>query len=159
MSIRPFEREIINRFGTYGKAPDRFTGRRGWKGVWIRGHLSTVRQDYPYGMYINWVIFCNQAKHEAEVIIKPGTYQSFRTYFYALNKLGLVTLYAKRRKESGEPGSHKHIYVLTPGMEADPRWESPLQELYPSTDWTTLSAKQKHERRVKYSRRRHPEAE
>ena len=156
MSIRPFEREILDRYGSYGKAPDMLTGRRGWKGVWIRGHLGDRRQDYPYGMYRRWLFFCNQAKYEAEVVIKPGTYQSFRTYFYVLRRLGLVTLYASRPKLSGEPGSGRHIYVLTPGMEEDPRWESPIQELYPSTDWTRLSAKQKLERRGKYKRRRHP---
>lgn len=156
MSLRPFENEILRRFSTYGTAPDMLTGRRGWKGIWIRGHLGDRRQDYPYGIYRRWVSFCNQAK-EAETVIKPGTYQSFRTYFYVLRRLGLVTLYTRRPKPSGEPGSGRHIYVLTPGTEADPRWESPLQELYPSTDWTRLSAKQKQERREKYKRRRHTE--
>ena len=155
MSIRPFEREILDRYGSYGKAPDMLTGRRGWKGIWIRGHLRDRRADYVYNMYRSWRAFCNQALL-AEVKIESGSYDAFRTYFYLLKRLGLVVFYTERGVKPGEPGSARRFYTLTPGLESDPGWERPFQSVYPKTDWTRLSHREKQERREKYSRQRHP---
>ena len=80
--LRPFEQEIIERYSRIGKG-------RGWKGVWIRGHLQDVGSDWPYVMWGRWWSFTLRAER-AEVKIKPGTYQSFRTYIYTLKKLGLI---------------------------------------------------------------------
>jgi hypothetical protein len=156
MSIRPFEREILDRYGSHGKAPDMITRRRGWKGVWIRGHLRDRRADYVYNMFLSWKAFCNQALL-TEVKIKPGSYDAFRTYFYLLKRLGLVVFYAERRPQPGEPGSARRFYTLAPGLESDPGWERPFQSVYPETDWTRLSYSEKHERREKYKRLRHAE--
>lgn len=156
MSIRPFEREILNRYSSYGKAPDMFTRQKGWKGIWVRGHLRDRRADYVYNMFLSWKTFCNQALL-AEVEIKPGSYDAFRTYFYLLKRLGLVVFYAERRAQPGEPGSARRFYTLTSGLESDPRWERPFQSVYPETDWTQLSYREKQERREKYKRRRHTE--
>ena len=156
MSIRPFEREILDRYGSHGKAPDMITRRRGWKGVWIRGHLRDRRADYVYNMFLSWKAFCNQALL-TEVKIKPGSYDAFRTYFYLLKRLGLVVFYAERRPQSGEPGSARRFYTLASGLESDPGWERPFQSVYPGTDWTRLSYSEKHERREKYKRLRHAE--
>jgi len=156
MSIRPFETEILGRFSTYGKAPDMFTGQKGWKGVWVRGHLRDLHQDYVYNMYRRWKAFCDQALL-MEVKIEPGSYDAFRTYFYLLKRLGLVVFYTERRAQPGEPGSARRFYTLAPGLESDPGWERPFQSVYPKTDWTQLSYKDKQERREKYKRLRHPE--
>ena len=154
MSIRPFEREILDRYGSYGKAPDMFTGRKGWKGVWVRGHLRDLHQDYVYNMYRRWKAFCDQALL-TEVKIEPGSYDAFRTYFYLLKRLGLVVFYAERKVQPGEAGSARRFYTLAPGLESDPSWERPFQSVYPETDWTQLSYREKHERREKYKRQRH----
>jgi len=156
MSIRPFEQEILDRYGSYGKAPDMFTRRRGWKGIWIRGHLRDRRADYVYSMFSRWKIFCNNALL-TEVKIKPGSYDAFRTYFYLLKRLGLVVFYTERGTQPGEPGSARRFYTLTLGLESDPSWERPFQSVYPETDWTRLSYKEKQERREKYKKLRHPE--
>ena len=87
--LRPFEREIIERFRFFGKQPDLLTGERGWKGVWIRGHLRDRRRDWVYAMWDYWRMFTESAERLGAKI-KPGTYQSFRTYLYTLKKLGLV---------------------------------------------------------------------
>ena len=58
--MRDFESEIIDRFKTFsvieggGKASPR-------KGVWIRGHLLDIYEDYVYSMFMYWRTFVAEA--------------------------------------------------------------------------------------------------
>jgi len=143
----PWEIEILERFKTYGKQPDSLTGEKGWKGLWIKGYLEYWGTSYVYGMYKAWKAFCKLAE-TYDIKIKPGTYQSFRTYFHLLKKLGLVTEAHLRRP--GERGTERVYYELVRERIDDPAWTRPFQELYPSADWTRLSKIEKKELREKY---------
>lgn len=152
--IRPFEEELVERFGSIGKMVHPKTGERGWKGIWIRGHLLDVKTDYVYSMYLTWRdVFCLYAEGTG-VRINPGTYQAFRTYFYLLKQLGLVRVYLKMSKKPGDRGLPKVHYEVVPERIDDPAWTRPFQTRYPATDWTIKSATEKRELREKYPRRR-----
>jgi len=149
--LRPFEREIIERYRDLGKGPNPVTGVKGWKGLWIRGHLQDVGNSYVYRMWKDWLSFVKIAS-ELGVEIKPGTYQSFRTYFHLLKQLGLVRVYWKAPKE--KRGFSKVYYELVPEKIDDPAWMRPFQTKYPSTDWSLLTFEQRRELKRKYRRRR-----
>lgn len=130
--LRQFELVIVDRYHTMGKAV-------GWKGYWIREHLERVSADYVYGMYKAWNNFCTISE-----IIKAGSYQAFRTYFYLLKSLGLVRVKGTKKGLRGFP---RVYYELVPGKVLDPGWIRPFQLVYPSTDWTLKHPEEK--RRLK----------
>ena len=148
MALRPFETEILERFSNYGTAPDLTTGRKGVKGVWIKGHLRTERADYQEGMYRRWVRF-TEAAALRRVDIKPGDIHAFVTYFWLLRRMGLVRFYTER---PGERGFNRRYFTVTPGRESDPRWENPFQAAYPSADWKKLSVDERRSYRRKYAK-------
>jgi len=149
--LRPFEREIIDRFKTIGKMADPVTGARGWKGLWIRGHLLDVHEDYVYNMWKRWEAFCGIA-YVLGAKIKAGTYQAFRTYFHLLKQLGLVRVYRRMPKEVGRRGRPVVLYELVPERINDPAWTRPFQTKYVKTDWTVKSREEKRALRRKYRR-------
>ena len=88
-------------------------------GLAIREYLLQVGEGYPYEFY---TIFRE---------IKPTTsYDSVRRYFYILKEIGLIT---PTRKVKGRGNFPIQLYMITPGMENDPRWAAPQSELYPAT--------------------------
>lgn len=185
VELRPFEREIVERFTTFGKMMDPVRGVKGWKGVWIRGHLRDKRSDNVYGMWSSWEVFVDKAE-SLGAAIKPGTYQNFCVYVYTLRRLGLIrevrkpdlilrvmtslgmSLYEEFRAHVNrlipDPAARLPEYMVEPGRKAprfyelvprrvnDPAWMRPLQEAYPSTDWTKLSKREKTLRRLRYKR-------
>jgi len=151
--LRPFEREILDRYETVGKMQHPVTGVRGWKGLWIRGRLLEEREDYVYLMFKAWETFCMSAKAFG-VKIKPGTYQAFRTYFHLLKQMGLVRVSFVMPRKPGERGTDKVYYELVPERVDDPAWMRPFQTKYPATDWMRLPLEKRRELRRKYPRRR-----
>jgi hypothetical protein len=185
--LRPFEKEIVDRFTKFGKMADPVRGVKGWKGVWIRGHLRDRGTASIYGMWSSWTIFISRAEILG-AIITPGTYQGFCTYVYILRRLGLIRevrkpelifrvmislgkgLYGELREHINkyieDPMAKLPRYAIEPGRKAprfyevvprkinDPAWMRPLQEAYPSTDWTILSKEEKRMRRTRYKRGR-----
>jgi len=149
--LQPFEREILERYAAMGKMAHPVTGVRGWKGLWIRGRLLEVGSTYVYGLYKSWRTFCEQAE-VLGVKIKPGNYQSFRTYFHLLKQLGLVREHLRIPKHPGEKGLPKVHYEAIIERIDDPAWTRPFQEKYPSTDWTRLPPEERRELREKYRR-------
>jgi len=147
--FRPFELEIVETYKRIGKGV-------GWKGRWIRGWLLTTGSSYVYEMYKAWLLFCKRAELFADVRIKPGTYQSFRTYFYLLNRLGLVE---KITEIPAKRGVKRSYYRIAPGMENHPAWNHPFQALYPSTDWKLLPIEERRRLREKYRPARRGEEE
>lgn len=162
--LRPFEREILERYGRIGKG-------MGWKGFWIREFLQKYPYSDVYSMFSAWKLFCTTAEVHYGVKIKPGTYQAFRTYIGVLHKLGLikreyvpigylecpfchneVRVYPTMLKRK-EPGRIRPVgYDVVPERKGDTAWMRPLQVAYPSTDWTLKTAKEKRALREKYRR-------
>lgn len=144
--LEDFEREIVVSFKAFG------THRTSPKGEWIRGLLKAHPPgDYPYSMWKKWKFFCEQAaKLEAE--IRPGTYQTFRTYIHLLKQQGLIRYYAKGVETP--TGRTTNWYEIVPERQDDPAWRRPFQTKYPNTDWTIKTAREKARLRKKYPRRR-----
>ena len=140
MELRDFELEIIDYYKRFGKGLP-------WKGLWIRGHLLDVKMMYVYSMYKSWRMFCDVAA-EFGAKIKPGDYQSFRTYFHLLKQLGLVRVYLEFVRE----GRRVVAYELVPEKIDDPGWRRPFQIKYPRTDWKAKTSREKHRLRKKYPR-------
>lgn len=136
--LRPFELEIVDTYKRSGKMSP-------WKGMWIRGHLLDVKSTYVYSMYKSWRMFCDIAIDLLEAKIKPGDYQSFRTYFHLLKQLGLV----RRVFEYVEKGRRRVIYEVVPEKIDDPAWGRPFQTKYPATDWTIKPMEEKRAIRLK----------
>ena len=125
--LRDFESEIIDRFKTFsvieggGKARPR-------KGVWIRGHLLDIYEDYVYSMFLQWRLFVAEAwKRGAR--IEAGSYGAFKTYTWLLKKYGLIT--ATRKERGKSPKFLRQYYTYNPDLLEDPRWRNPYGE-YPS---------------------------
>jgi len=126
------------------------TSERGWKGLWVRGQLLEVGSTYVYSLYKSWRTFCEQAE-ALGVKIKPGDYQSFRTYFHLLKQLRLVN---EHRRILGERGLPRVYYEVVMERIDDPAWSRPFQAKYPGTNWTRRTPEEKRELRRKYPRRR-----
>jgi len=124
MALRPFELKIISDFKTFspvvggGQAIPR-------KGVWIRGHLIVVYEDYVYSMFKSWLRFVAEAWRR-DARIKPGTYTSFKTYTWLLTKYGLII--PTRRERGKSPRFLRQYYTYNPALLDDPRWENPYGE-------------------------------
>lgn len=147
--LRPYEREIVERLSSLGKSYNPVTGARGWKGLWIRGYLKDVGEEYVYAMFKEWKAFCQTAE-QLGAKIKQGTYQSFRTYLSLLKKLGLVSSVFTEPSR----GFDRSYYRLVPERIDDPAWTRPFQTAYPSSDWTIKKPLEKALLRERYKRRR-----
>jgi hypothetical protein len=126
--LRDFELNIVKEFKTFtvkeggGKSRPR-------KGVWIRGHLVDVGEDYVYGMFKRWLEFCKAALLEFHAELEPGDYTAFKTYMYLLRKYGLVL---PTRTERGKSTVILRIYYkVNRARLRDPMWLNPFAE-YPS---------------------------
>ena len=116
--LRPFELEILREIRTPPERPGPGGRSVSRKGVWIRGHLQDVGQDYPYNMWKLWREFLG----EAGLKMKAGSYQAFRTYIYILKRLGLIG------RAGGSPSTFsKKYYELNREMVNSPMWRSPFR--------------------------------
>lgn len=126
-SLRDFEVEIVKNFKTFSAIEG--GGRsRPRKGVWIRGHLLNVHEDYIYSMFKRWQLFTAEAWRRGAKI-DTGTYGAFKTYTWLLKKYGLILLTRTERGRSTE--FMRHYYTYNPDLLDDPRWENPYGE-FPS---------------------------
>ena len=124
--FRPFEEEIVEKF----KAPKQFgvggIGGRSAprKGPWIRGYLETVEEDYLLNIFYKWKDFTTRANTFKETKLEPGTYQEFKTFFWLLEKHGLVKF---TRQEPALKRGYipKHFYKLVDQQKDNPLWLNP----------------------------------
>jgi len=129
VALRPFEEEIIANFKTFdptiggGKSRPR-------KGVWIRGHLSDIGEDFIYGMWERWDLFTKAAALR-EAMIESGDYGSFRTYIYLLKRYGLIIPTKRERAKTTSREFFRQYYRVNIGRLKDPHWLNPYGE-YPS---------------------------
>lgn len=90
--MQPFEEEIVREFHPpTGEAPGLY-GKGTMKprlGLWIRGHLLDVGEDYPYGMWKQWNDLCNTA-NSIGVMIPTNNYTQFVIYMSLLQSAGLI---------------------------------------------------------------------
>jgi len=121
--LRPFEERIIADFKMFdptyggGKARPR-------KGVWIRGHLLDVKEDYIYRMWKRWLLFVITAR-QLGATIELGSYQSFRTYIYLLKKHRLVIPTRRERAKSTARQFYRTYYTVNRELLNHPLWENP----------------------------------
>lgn len=123
--MRSFEQKILEKFSGTAKVIGVGT-RVSWKGVWIRDHLFQMKEDYPYGMFLNWLEFA------PELRVRPGDYQAFYKMVYIAKRLELVRAV---REEPGEKGTTRVYYSLTPGSIRRREWLRLYQSMYPTSDW------------------------
>lgn len=149
--LRDFELEIIRGFQLQGKI---FVSV---KSEWIRGHLKDVKQDYGTGMYKRWCDFCRRSgeiktrENKIPRAIKVGTYGSFMTFFWLLQKLQLIKL-AKvlHVRPNVDEKKQRRYYRLDVSKLDSEAWNHPFQALYPSSDWRRMSLEKKAHYRRKW---------
>lgn len=94
-------------------------------GLFIRDYLLKHKTAYPQE------IWRALKKKRSELKIYTCTYESFwRNYIYVLRKLGLIRRVRKVKPTKAE-WFPKTLYMITPGMENDPRWSHPQIALDP----------------------------
>jgi hypothetical protein len=128
--LRPFELEIVESYKVFNPMEGRGGKATPHKGVWIRGHLQTVRgkEDYPYGMWRRWVAFTEIARN-LEARIEAGSYTSFRLYIWLLKRAGLITPTRKRpAMKTPLPEFMRQYYTLNPAMLGSPVWLNPYSQ-------------------------------
>jgi hypothetical protein len=127
MALRSFEESIIEDFRKFAK-PEIGIVRGGKsvprKGVWIRGHLLDVREDFVYSMWKKWRSFTEIA-HNLGAPIEVGTYTAFRTYVYLLKRAGLLIPIRRERAKTTTRAFFKQYYTVNRAMLNDPRWLNP----------------------------------
>ena len=116
--LRPFEQNIVRQIRTRPESPGPGGRSISRKGVWIRGHLQDVGQDYPYNMWKRWRSFLE----EAGLKIKAGNYAAFRTYIWVLKRLGLIV-----RAGGSSATFTKKYYGLNPEKVNSSMWRSPFK--------------------------------
>ncbi len=124
-ALRPFEQRIIADFKSFsvqqggGKSRPR-------KGVWIKGHLSEVGENYVYAMWQEWRRFAITARFQ-QANLELGTYGSFRVYVYLLRKYGLVVPGKRERAKTTARQFQRQYYQLNRRKLTDPRWLNPFK--------------------------------
>lgn len=91
--------------------------------MWIRDHLTSVGEDYVYGM---WKRF---RKEKEGLGYRAGSYQNFRRYIYMLQRLGLVQK-TRTVKSKEDWMKDKNYYAVIAGKENHEGWENPQRVLY-----------------------------
>jgi len=150
IELRDFELEIIRGFQLQGQI---FVSV---KSEWVRGHLKDVKQDYGTGMYKRWCDFCQRSgeirtrENKTPRPIKSGTYGSFMTYLWLLQKLQLIKLakVLNVRPNVDEKKQRRYYGLDVTKLESE-GWRHPFQSLYPSSDWRKMSP----EKRAHYRRK------
>lgn len=130
--FRPFEKEIIDAY----KAPKTFGmggigGRSASrKGLWIRGYLELAGEDYILNMFRIWRNFTTKAAKMGNAIIKPGTYQNFRTYFWILEQTGLVIKTREGKSTRGKNKIPRSYYSLRKEEYENNLWLNPFSKYH-----------------------------
>jgi len=127
--LRPFELALIEQYKVFNPLEGRGGKATPRKGVWIRGHLQAVREDYPYGMWKRWTAF-TQVAEKLEAKIEPGTYPAMRNYMHLLKRARLVV--PTRRTPSMKsplPEWMRQYYRVNPALLDSPLWLNPWQEI------------------------------
>jgi len=149
VELRPFELELIESFkvfnpiaGTGGKATPR-------KGIWIRGHLANVGEDYTYGMWLRWRRFTETAEFMT-ASIEPGDYGAFRVYVWLLKREDLIRP-TRIRPASKTPvlEFQRSYYALNPAQLGSPLWENPYATYDSWQRWKRRKFKRPEARRKK----------
>jgi hypothetical protein len=128
--VRNFELELIREFCE----PKRYEGWGHAKprlGVWIRGHLLDVGEDYLYGMWKRFLEFCDFA-HEMGVRYPKNDYGDFLTYIWVLEREGLVRLV---REEFYRPRVPRRFYSLVMGQFDTDLWLNPRRGEISLDEW------------------------
>ena len=126
-TLKPFELEIIEAYKTFsieargGKGSPR-------KGVWIKGHLLEVREDFVNRMWKRWSQFVEIAKDQ-RAFIESGTYDSFRRYLFQLKTYDLIHLSRSTPSpKSPLPQWSRNYYALVKRNLESKLWENPWAE-------------------------------
>jgi DNA-binding PadR family transcriptional regulator len=96
--------------------------------MFIRDYLLSHGEGYIHEIYRafrEWL--------KAENYVKLPSYQSFRTYFWRLRRLGLIEFV--RDEPSGNPflKAPRKYYRIVPGKENDEGWINPFRSIYLET--------------------------
>lgn len=134
IEIRPFEKEIIDSFKAFAPIKGRGGRSSPHKGVWIREHLQTAREDYSYGMWKRWTRFCRIAD-VLTAKIEAGTYDNFRVYVWLLKKLDLILFTREIPGRSPALEFYKHFYRVNPAELQSPLWENPWRDYDSHRRW------------------------
>ena len=144
IQLRDFELQIVKAFQAQGQifvAP---------KAEWIRGHVKAVAQDYGTGMYKRWCSFCELSgetrtrENKVPKAIKAGTYGSFMTYLWLLEKLQLLKLSAVVHvRRNVDAKKQRRYYELNAAKLNNSAWKHPFQAAYSSTSWANVSTQDK----------------
>jgi len=129
LALRDFEERIIDNFKTFD--PTIGGGKsRSRKGLWVKGHLLDVGEDFIYAMWQRWDAFVIRA-HEMEAHIESSSYAAFRTYIFLLKRYGLIIPTKRERAKSTSRLFFRQYYRVNIRLLEDPRWLNPYGE-YPS---------------------------
>lgn len=112
---RDFEEDIILYFYAAGKRTPR-------TGLWIRGHLLDVGEDYPYRMWKFYNQFCLYARKRG-AFLPTVSYVSFVRYIHLLKDLGLIE--KVREEPSKKKGIMRSYYKVVEANLRSHYWINP----------------------------------
>lgn len=140
--FEPWELELLRKWKKGGTDTER--GGTPIKASWIKGHLTSIVEDYGYRMWRAYQEFCERA-NDGGIIIHAGNWQAFRTYLFILReKLGLIERISEKKN-----GFNRLYMRLVEAKRDHPAWMRPVQSAYPSSDWRLKSKAEKRKLRRK----------
>jgi len=123
MALRNFEEELI----AYWRRMGRAVRTQPRTGVWIKGHLEDLGEDYCYGAWKFHQLFIRQVLALGLKGLDESTYQEFALYWWLLKQERLII---PTRKEPGFGGVPRQYYTLNK-KAPEYMWEiNPREELH-----------------------------
>ncbi len=97
-----------------------------YTGVWIRDHLSEVKEDFIQHMSTE---YRKEMKQSKKVV---SSYHQFCKMIYVLEKIGLIEL-VREEKSSKDWLRPRKYYRIVKGKENSVKWNNPQKHYVPKT--------------------------